>query len=398
MMKRKKWFLSMICLLVTLNGLTIFAAAQRGLRGQVYLPNGSPLQKVTRLKIRTDDGMRDDYFFTDSNGRIFLPSPPAGPFKIIAESDGTSYDTTTLSFDARFSGNFINLKLNPLTSITTALPKDTSLPDVDKKVSPQARQAYDKGLSLIQAGQYESAIDPLKEAIAKQKDYFQAHNDLGVVYLKLNRLDEAEQTLRAAIKISDKAHFPQLNLGLVLNKQGRYKDAVQILRALQNRFPDLGQVYSPLIEALIGGQDWQAAEAEIQKAMKMSGADLVDLQVKLGTVEMRQGKFEPAVVVLKKATAAEPNNAQAHFMLGAALQQLNQTEECEKELTKAYELGGAQMAGAQLLLGQLYFQKNEYQKAVTAFEIYLRDVPNAPNAAQIKEVIGQLRDALKKKG
>jgi TolA-binding protein len=51
------------------------------------------------------------------------------------------------------------------------------------------------------------------------------------------------------------------------------------------------------------------------------------------------------------------------------------------------------MAGAQLLLGQLYFQKRDYQKAIEAFETYLRDLPDAPNAAQVKEAIQKLRQS-----
>ncbi|MEW6129450.1 MAG: tetratricopeptide repeat protein [Acidobacteriota bacterium] len=394
-----KRFLSRLTFLISaIICLSIFAEAQRGLRGQIFLPNGAPLQKVTRFKITTDDGLRDEYFFTDSNGRIFLPTPPAVPFKLTVDSDSASYAATVISFDPRFSGNFITVNLNPLSAKTPAVPGEINADDVDRNVSAKAREAYAKALPLMQAGQYEQAIEPLKKAISIEKNYFQAHNDLGVVYMKLNRLDEAEQTFRAAIKITDKVYFPQLNLGIVLNKKAQYKDAAQVLRNLQNRFPNLNSVHTPLIEALIEGQEWVAAEEEIQKALKVKDADVVDLQVKLGSAQMRQGKFDTAVATLKEATAAEPNNAQAHFMLGASYQQLGQMDDCERELTKAYEIGGAQMAGVQLLLGQLYFQKKEYQKALDAFEIYLRDVPNAPNAAQVKAVIEQLREALKKKG
>lgn len=373
-------------------------AAQRGLRGQVYLPNGAPVQKVTRFTLTTDDGQRTEIYFTDSNGRLAVLSPPSGRYKITVDSDGETYDTTVAAFDSKYAGNQIAVYLNALKPKPGAAAGTVNVNDIDKNISAKALEAYNAALVFIKAQQYEPAIEPLKRAIALQKDYFQAHNDLGVVYMKLNRLDEAEQTFRAAIKISDRVYFPQLNLGIVLNKKAQYKEAAQVLLTVRHRFPDLDQVHLPLIEALMGAQDWATAEEEVKKALQVKEADRVDLQVKLGTLQMRQGKFDMAVATMKEALAAEPLNAQAHFILGAAAQQLGKVDECEQELLKAYELGGAQMAGAQLLLGQLYFQNKDYQKALGAFEIYLRDVPNAPNAAQIKEVVAQLREALKKKG
>jgi TolA-binding protein len=65
-------------------------------------------------------------------------------------------------------------------------------------------------------------------------------------------------------------------------------------------------------------------------------------------------------------------------------------------LRRAYQIEGAKMPGAQLLLGQVYFQKNDYLKAIAAFETYLRDLPDAPNAVQVKDSINKLRQALGK--
>jgi regulator of sirC expression with transglutaminase-like and TPR domain len=44
----------------------------------------------------------------------------------------------------------------------------------------------------------------------------------------------------------------------------------------------------------------------------------------------------------------------------------------------------------------VYSQKQDAGKAIEAFEAYLRDLPDAPNAAQVKEAIARLRKAAKK--
>lgn len=377
---------------------SLMATAQgSGLRGQVYLPNGSPIQKVTRFTLTTENGQRTEIYFTDSNGRISVLPAPAGLYKITVESDGEIYDTTVASFDAKYAGNQVMVNLLPLKAKAPALPPgEININEIDKKVAPKAKEAYQAALTLVQADQYEKAIAPLQQAISLQKDYFQAHNNLGVVYMKLNKLAEAEATLRQAVKLNDKVYLPQLNLAVVLNRQNNYKEAAEILLKLGRRYPDLTKIHSPLVEALIGSQDWAGAEAEIKKALAVTGSDQVDLKIKMGMVEIRQGKFDDAVAVLREAVKAEPDNALGQFNLGVALFQTGNLDEAERALSRAYELKGSEMAGAQLMLGQVHFQKKDYEKAIESFEIYLRDLPNAPNAAQVKDAVEKLRQSVKK--
>ena len=68
----------------------------------------------------------------------------------------------------------------------------------------------------------------------------------------------------------------------------------------------------------------------------------------------------------------------------------------EANLLAAYQLGGKEMGAAQFLLGQVYFQKEDFEKAMRAFELYLIDVPQAPNRAEVQGVIEKIRLAIKK--
>jgi len=99
------------------------------------------------------------------------------------------------------------------------------------------------------------------------------------------------------------------------------------------------------------------------------------------------------VAAFREATSAEPDNALAQFNLGVALLESDDLDGAEKALRRAYQIEGAKMPGAQLQLGQLYFRKKDYPRAIEAFELYLRDLPNAPNAAQVKEAVEKLRHA-----
>ena len=386
----------MVPTLVLLLSVPGMIAAQIGIRGQIFLPNGAPVQRPTRFTLTTDNGMRNEILYTDSNGRIAMPQVST-PYTITVESDGESFETTRQSFVPPHSGNYIIVNLRPLRTAAEPPPGLVSVDRADQNVSPKAKEAYDSSLTLLKAEQYEQALEPLKRAIALQHDYFHAYNDLGVAYMKLNRLDEAADALRNAIKINGKVYLPQLNLGIVLNRQRKYKEAADLLLKLQPNNADLWKIHEPLIEALIGSQQWPQAEEEIKRALALKDSDVVDLKIKQGMVMIRQGKFGSAAEMLRDAVAAEPDNAFAHLNLGAALFESGSLDEAEAELRRAYEIKGRSMAGAQLLLGQVYHQKKDYPKAIDAFETYLRDLPDAPNRADVNEAIRRLRDALAKK-
>lgn len=376
---------------------SIEAKAQSGLRGQIFLPNGAPLHRIIRFTVRTDDGGRNEILFTDSNGRIEVVQTLNVPYTIIVESDDETYATTSVAFDPAYSGKYITLHLKPLEPKPSYLPAVVNVNTTDRNVTPKAKEAYDSALELIKGQQYEQAVDPLKNAIAMQPDYFHAYNDLGVLYMKLNKLEQAAEALRHAIKINDKIYLPQLNLAIVLNRLGKFKEAADLLAKLDRANPDkLSKINPALIEAAMGAQRWPEAEGVIRKGLTLNELDVVDLKIKLGTVLMRQGKFDEAAVVLREAVQARPDSALANLDLGGTLLQTGSLDEAETLLRRAYEIKGSTMAGAQLLLGTLYFQKKDYPKAIEAFTTYLRDLPDAPNAAQVKEAIEKLRQATSK--
>jgi tetratricopeptide (TPR) repeat protein len=394
-------------------GLWVYGYPQAPPSIQVFMPNGSLPPRELRFTLTTDNG-RVDTFFTDSKGRFLFTrldglSANAG-YTITIQGDGRSFDTTSVSF--KYYGNtvfYVPVFLRPFSSPATSAPGTTAaskpteavdLAELDVAVPKQARDAYDNAMRALRSGNAEDSIKKLEEALAIYPGYFRALNDLGVLFMKLNRLKEAAEVLQRAVKIAPRVYYPQLNLAIVRTRQGEYKVAIDSLEALRKENPGLIEIRTPLADALMAVDRLDEAEGHLRDVLtdgRLDRESLGDAQYKLGLLLNRRQRFEEAARELEAAAKILPKSARIHLQLGGALLQLKRLDEAELELLESYRLGGPEMGGAQLFLGELYFTQKRYELAMRAFEQYLTDVRGAPNSDQIRGVIERIRAALASK-
>ncbi len=159
--------------------------------------------------------------------------------------------------------------------------------------------------------------------------------------------------------------------------------AVALYPAFMMAHNDLG---AQLLEA---GRLAEAA-TELRAAAKLDPT-AYNPRLNLGIVLIRQKQFTAAAQVLDEAIALDPQAPAARLYAGMAYLTLKDFERAEKELRLAYESGGTEYAQALFHLGQLYLSRGNRALALQHFEAYLREMPNAPNAEQVKKLIGTLR-------
>jgi Flp pilus assembly protein TadD len=372
------------------------AAAQAPSVIQVFMPNGGMPSQVIRFTLVREDGVTDTVF-TDSKGRYQVRTSGNQSFRYTLTIDGDKqfFDTTTQSFTIhRNTPNFITIFLKPLTGEKLPPGSVLDVTNFEGNVSPIARSAYRQATDAIQRDDLDQAIRDLQRAIDADAKYVRAVNDLGVIYLRLNRLAEAESTFRRAIEMSKRFFHPRMNLGLALNRQRKYKEAIEVLGPLYDESHGMLEVRLAYANALMGNGDLAKAEeiyrSELQ-SQKLPALIRASTHFRLGVVLSRLGKFAEAVTELEKSIALNPDAANSHLQLGGALMQLKQLDRAERELLRAYELAGSAAVGAQFLLGQIYYSQGNYRQAERAFEQYLKDLPSAPNASQVSKVIAELR-------
>jgi len=153
---------------------------------------------------------------------------------------------------------------------TTPLPKPKAEPkpaggtvsvaSLSHRVPKAAKQAFDRASNFFDKGDVGKAVQELEKAVALDPQYAEAHSDLGVGYMQLQRILEAESEFRRAIALDPYISVAHSNLGWALLWQRNFPDAEQSARralalALNN---DSAHV---LLGLLLGAEPATRAEA-----------------------------------------------------------------------------------------------------------------------------------------
>ncbi len=363
------------------------------------MPNGGMPTHSLLMTVVSDEG-RTETVFTDSKGIYAMRTPTARAvnYTVTLKGDDQTFETTTLIFriEKNSPARFI-VFLKAIASAKLPVNGVVDATTLESNVPSKAHAAYQRAMESIGKGQLEIAIPSLQEAIRIYPEYVRARNDLGVVFMKLNRLDEAAATFRQATEINKRFFHPRMNLGIVLTQQHKYKEALDVLEPLYEENHGMLEVRLAYARALEGSGQLSNAEKVYRSTLdskNLPPATQADMHFCLGVLLNRQRRFGEAVTELQKAIALN-DAANSHLQLGAALMLLQQPSAAEHELLRAYELGGQSAGAAQLLLGNIYYAQQRFSDAQRAFEQYLKDVPSAPNAPQVTKVIADLKSKSK---
>jgi tetratricopeptide (TPR) repeat protein len=139
-------------------------------------------------------------------------------------------------------------------------------------------------------------------------DYAEAYYTMGSVYKQMNKLPEAAEALRTALKLQPDFAGAHTTLAGVLRQLGDATGAAEESRA---------------------GAEWSRKKTNQQAALfaTNSGRRLLDA-----------GDIEGAISQLRRAVNAAPDYAPGHFYLGTALSRKGLVSEANAEFAKATEL------------------------------------------------------------
>jgi tetratricopeptide (TPR) repeat protein len=191
--------------------------------------------------------------------------------------------------------------------------------------------------ACLYGGKYAMALPLLEDCFAaypERTDYAQL---LARSQFQLGLLDEAEETLEVCLESFGPTDTAQLLMGNIELGRGNHAKALAHLDAVRAGSPDNLQLLASLSDTYLALRRWQDAEATAQRMLELDPGS-AQANLTLARCFLRQGKAEQAVAAALEAVGLQFGNPQGHFLLGAALVQLENWPAAAKALRNHLQL------------------------------------------------------------
>jgi Flp pilus assembly protein TadD len=279
----------------------------------------------------------------------------------------------------------------------------------DDSTSPEIDQAE----TAMQKQDYIAAETLLLKVLSSDPNAYRAWFDLGYIYTATQHVPEALVAYRKAVEAKSDVFESNLNLGLLLARQGEADEAAKYLKAATQlkptANPDEGLARAwlslGLVEEAHEPQQSLAAYAQAAKLTPndpephLSAGALLERQGKLeeaareyqaaanldpksaepimglANVYSKQKKYAEAETQLRKLVAIDPGNRDARVQLGRVLAAEGKSGEAAGLLTSE---SSAPSSGprAALELGTVYVKAGKYVEAEQQFRIAVQGLPD----------------------
>ena len=326
------------------------------------------------ISVRAQGGGGTDFTGTGGQntiqGRIYFPSGRAADMraKVVLESMTSS----RLSVMADGDGAFRFKNLSP-GSYTIVIEAGDDYEKVSESIFIEGNSNLGRGTRIPMMPRTVMVPIYLRAKLAGKA---KTENKPGVLNAALANVP------KPALELYDKA--------LQSIQAGDGKGAIEQLRAAVSIHPDFAVAFNALgVEYLKLGDVDRALDA-LRTAVRLSPESFVP-RLNYGIAFLEKKQFADAEAQLRQALQKNEASPSARMYLGIALISLRRYDEAETEFQHVTTAKASEFAIAHKYLGGLYWRKQQYQKAVGELETYLRLMPKAKDAGQIRATIDDLR-------
>jgi tetratricopeptide (TPR) repeat protein len=168
----------------------------------------------------------------------------------------------------------LSVRLPDLPKASRAAGDTVSLQQLQHKVPPAARKAFDKGVLAAHKGKEAEAETFFRKAVEVDPEFADAFNELGAAEVSLGKLPEAAGNFQKAVDLAPEHRLALPNLSIVLAKMKHFQEAGKVARRALKVMPANPTLRFILAASLIEGHgdagealaNLRQADAEIPKA------------------------------------------------------------------------------------------------------------------------------------
>jgi tetratricopeptide (TPR) repeat protein len=286
------------------------------------------------------------------------------------------------------------------------------------KISPTLVERYaEQGQSELTAGHYQAAEKAYEKLRALRPRVGEVHANLGLIYFKERKFDEAVPELREALRLKPSLIKTEGLLAATLSELGRYSNALPELEKCFHHSPDaeikrmcglqlertytglkrdsgavevaleLNRLYpdDPEIMYQTGKVYGNFAFLTIQKLVHVAPASVWKYLAAAEAYES-QGYYTRAIVEYRQVLALEPQRPGIHYRLGRSLLARSSQVSSPQDVTDAASEFEQELhifsrnANAAYELGEIRRKQSNFEEAQRFFELALQSYPDFEEA------------------
>jgi len=283
-------------------------------------------------------------------------------------------------------------KLKSLGYLTSpqASRKKTYGPRDDVKVLLPFHNKSLQAQGLYENGRKKEAVELLRSILAERNDVDIVYTDLAEIYEKEGRSADALDVLKRGVEILP-ANVRIVSMYIhFLNIAGRFDEVIRLITAGgQVSFEKIAESWNELGIAYMYKGDFRKAQGAFERALTL-GEDDSAVYRNLGELFLNEfvenkapGAYQKSLDAFKKALAANPRDALAHYGLGVALLKGENLAGAISRFAKALEID-PDYRDALYNLGLAYFRAGEYAKALPRLVSFKEKYSRLLNPDQLK--------------
>ena len=291
------------------------------------IASGQRLQRRVTIRLRTMT-RGDRVIMTDDYGNFAFRGLMSGDYTIVIdkEKDFQPFSQVVTIIQPRgFPPQNYTLSIRlELKERTDAKP---GVINAELANVPQPALIYfNSALEQVKKNDRLAAIEQLKLAIKEYPSFMLAFNELGVQYLKLNQLENADEAFQAALKLAPDALAPLINRGIANVMMKRYGEAVPILRKAVKKNDQSAVGHYFLGQALANLGLFEEAEKELLASLALEKEEMKEAHRLLAIIYTSRGATKQAADQLEAYLKLAPDARDAE-KLKDKIRQLRESNE-----------------------------------------------------------------------
>jgi Flp pilus assembly protein TadD len=152
-------------------------------------------------------------------------------------------------------------------SVPRSTPSTITIQQLQHKVPPEAKKAFDRGQHAAAEAKYQEAVEAFRQAVTIDPEYADGLNELGVAEAATGDLEHAAEDFQKAVDVAPEHPMALPNLSIVLAKLRRFHDAEEVARRALKVVPNSARVrYILAASILVDHGDPEEALQNLERA------------------------------------------------------------------------------------------------------------------------------------